>query len=38
MDNDDDFDLIKAFVFAFGAMALCMIFGAALAALFLWLF
>jgi hypothetical protein len=36
--DDDDFDLIKALVFAFGAMALCLASGAALAALFLWLF
>jgi hypothetical protein len=37
MDNDDD-DLFREFVFALGAMALCLILGAALAALFLWLF
>jgi hypothetical protein len=37
MDNDDD-DLFREFVFALGAMTLCLVFGAALAALFLWFF
>ena len=37
MHNDDD-DLLREFVFAIGAMTLCLAFGAALAALFLWLF
>ena len=38
MHDDDDADFFKAFVFALGAMTLCLTLGAVLAALFLWLF
>lgn len=38
MDDNDDFEIMKGFAFAFGLLAISMLLGALLAAIALWLF